>query len=188
MSGRCFSYLMMILWLFTGTSLYAYETSKVERVFDGDGIQISNLQNIHLLGVDAPEAIQDSKLYHDAKVYKLDIYGTMGLGKSSKQFLRYLVQDEAVRVEYDEKTKDKKGLRNAYVYLPVCKGKCEYTPQEGYDYVTLDDGVYVFVNATMIKSGYAIVRESDLDAKNKEQFKQFEKSAQDRGMGFWAKS
>lgn len=166
---------------------FADETAKVEGVADGDTIDISKDRRVDLIGIDTPEAGHGGKLYSDAKFYHKDIYEVMGMGKAAKLFLRSLLQDREVRLEFDETITDKKARQRVFVYLPVCKGDCQYQPVEGFEYIKLDDGTYIFVNATMLKSGYARVKDTESNPKYRDLFITLYKEAGERGTGFWLK-
>ena len=68
-------------------------------------------------------------------------------------------------VKFDVQKKDRYGRLLAYVYLPQCfwnddEPPCELNMVMGDEYVELrggkkDNGIYIFLNATIIKSGYA---------------------------------
>jgi micrococcal nuclease len=179
--------LIVLSWIFgIGIPAFADELSNVERIADGDTIDISRDRRVDLIGIDAPEASHSGKLYEEAKDYHLGIYQVMAMGKSSKLFLRSILQNREVRLEYDEQIRDKKKRQRAFVYLLLCKNKCEYQPVEGFEYIKLDDGIYIFVNATLLKSGYARLLESEPNPKYRDLFIRLEREAKDQGLGIWA--
>jgi micrococcal nuclease len=85
-------------------------------------------------------------------------------GKEASAFTRELVEDKMVRLEYDTQKRDRYGRLLAYVYLA--------------------DGT--FLNAEIIKQGYGFAY-TRFPFKYMEQFRQYERSARETGIGLWAK-
>lgn len=111
------NYLIFIFILISGCISNNYPSKVfVEKVIDGDTF-IANGYKIRLLGIDAPEKGQ--LCYEEAK-----------------NFLKYLIENKTVRVEYDKIKKDKYGRILAYVWI--------------------ND---TFVNREMIIKGFAIYRD-----------------------------
>lgn len=88
----------------------------VEKVIDGDTF-IGNGHIIRLLGIDAPEKAQPC--YEEAK-----------------NFLKKLIENKTVKLEYDKKKKDKHGRLLAYVWINN-----------------------TFVNKEIVEKGFAIYRD-----------------------------
>lgn len=78
------------------TGKFFYEEYRVEKVIDGDTIEISNGQKIRLIGINAPER---GKYYYN----------------ESKKYLENLILNKKIRIEYDSKTKDSYGRTLAYI-------------------------------------------------------------------------
>ena len=135
----------------------------VARVFDGDTLDVDQDRRVHLLGIDCPEAVYKGKLYQDAKKEGISIYAMMARGKKAKIFTRGLVQDKIVRLEFDAQQKDKYGNLLAYVFL--------------------EDGT--FVNAELIRVGYAEARDYPPNTKYHEFFLKLEEEAKANHLGFW---
>lgn len=74
------------------------EAAIVERVIDGDTIELDTGEMVRYIGVDAPEL-------------------TEAFGHEAWRFNRSLVEGEKVRLEYDEQATDQYGRTLAYVYL-----------------------------------------------------------------------
>lgn len=85
-------------------------------------------------------------------------------GEESKKYLTQLLSDSEVRLEYDVDRKDRYGRTLAYAYLP--------------------DGT--FVNAALIKQGYATVLTIPPNVQHAETFVKYQRQARKKGRGLWA--
>lgn len=85
-------------------------------------------------------------------------------GEESKKYLTQLLWDTEVRLEYDVDRKDRYGRTLAYAYLA--------------------DGT--FVNAALIKQGYATVLTIPPNVQHAETFVKFQRQARKKGRGLWA--
>jgi micrococcal nuclease len=79
-------------------------TLRVRQVIDGDTITVSGIGTVRLLGVDAPEKTGG---YRESEPY----------GDEATRFLKALVGDKLVRLEYDGERKDQYDRTLAYVFL-----------------------------------------------------------------------
>jgi micrococcal nuclease len=86
------------------------------------------------------------------------------MGKEAAEFTRRLVQDKTVRLELDVQQRDKYGRLLAYVYL--------------------EDGT--FVNAEIMKAGYAQVMTIPPNVKYQDLFLEFQREAREQGRGLWS--
>ena len=87
-------------------------------------------------------------------------------GKESSEYLTTLIAGKRVRLEYDVGHFDKYGRILAYVYL--------------------EDGT--FVNANMVKNGYATVMTVPPNVKYADTFLKLERKARNRNKGMWGDS
>jgi endonuclease YncB( thermonuclease family) len=78
---------------------------KVQRVIDGDTLELNNGADVRLIGVDTPETKHPKKPVER-------------FGKEATAFTTRLVEGQEVRLAYDQQRKDKYGRTLAYVYLP----------------------------------------------------------------------
>ena len=124
----------------------------VERVIDGDTIQLGTGERVRYIGIDTPE------LHHPRKPVQR-------YGREAKEFNRNLVEKRAVRLEFDVERYDKYGRLLAYIFLP--------------------DGT--FVNAELLRQGYANLLTIPPNVKHTEQFVQAQKQAREAGRGLWGK-
>ena len=83
--------------------------------------------------------------------------------EEAKEFVRRLTEDKFVRLEYDVQTIDRYQRDLAYVYL--------------------EDGT--FLNAVLLRSGYAIVATFPPNVRYTEYFLKLQREARDRKVGLW---
>lgn len=100
----------------------ARETAEIVRVTDGDSFEVQlrgTRERVRLIGIDAPEASQNTKAYRDAERSLRDIEVIVSEGKKATEFLRGLVRTgDVVTLEFDAQERDKYGRILAYMYLP----------------------------------------------------------------------
>ena len=135
----------------------------VTRAVDGDTLQLSNGEKVRLIGVDTPESSNNSKLRRDAKRTGQDAKEIIKMGKEAAAFTRDLVQGKNVRLEFDVQKRDKYGRLLAYAFL--------------------EDGT--FVNAEIMKAGYAQVMTIPPNVKYQELFLKLEREARESKRGLW---
>jgi len=135
----------------------------VWRVIDGDTLKLSNDEKVVLAGIDTPEFFLSRKLYDQARSRGEKIKNIQLKGKLATRFTRQLLEGRQVRLEFDQQTRDPHDQLLAYVYLL--------------------DGT--FVNAELVKQGYAKAMIIPPNVKYKDLFLQLEKEAKDAQRGFW---
>ena len=140
-----------------------YEDILVKRVVDGDTLLLENNQRVRLIGIDAPEVHQSSKLFRDAQRSKKDIQTIISLGKKSSEFTRKLVEGKCVRLEFDVEKFDRYGRLLCYVYLK--------------------DGT--FVNAKIVEEGYASLLTIPPNVKYAALFQSLYQEARENNRGLW---
>lgn len=127
----------------------------VIRVIDGDTFCILNGENkqekIRLIGVDAPETKKTRRK-------EIGYYG-----KESAEYLRKLILNKQVRLEYDAQKIDMYGRILAYVYL--------------------NNGV--FLNDMLVQKGYCRVATFPPNTRFKNVFIQSERIARNKHRGLW---
>jgi micrococcal nuclease len=142
---------------------YNYEDILVERAVDGDTLKLENGERVRLIGIDTPEMHESAKLYRDSKKSGQDIKVIQALGKRSYNFTRDLVEGKRVRLEFDVEKRDRYKRLLAYVYL-----------KEG-----------TFVNAEIVKQGYASLMTYPPNVKYVDTFKELYKQARENNRGLW---
>ncbi|MCB0724979.1 MAG: thermonuclease family protein [Ignavibacteriae bacterium] len=136
----------------------------VERVVDGDTFVLSDKSRVRLLGIDAPEVSESSKMERESERTGQDKETIRKLGESSARYLRELVEGKRVMLtkENDYEDKDQYGRLLRYAYL--------------------EDGT--FVNGKMVEEGYAqVFRKYDLSRKS--ELLALEKDARENERGLW---
>jgi len=154
--------------LIIATASYA-QTYIVERVIDGDILKLTNGEEVQLIGV---ETLKDEKM-----------------GQKATEFVKDLeLEDKEVRLAFDVQEKDKNGRFLAYVYkdynFPTCT---EFKAFPG-SYIIYDDNecvIALFINATIIKSGYAIPMTISPNVKYSDLFKDLYDEAREQKKGLW---
>ncbi len=106
---------------------------------------------------------ESSKLERDARRSGQDEAAIKQLGRQSYEFTRKLVEGKRVRLEFDAERFDKYKRLLAYVYL--------------------EDGT--FVNAEIVKQGYASLLTIPPDVKYAELFKKLYREARENKRGLW---
>lgn len=128
---------------------------KVVRVVDGDTLVLVPNEKVRLIGVDTPETVHPKK-------------AVQCFGKDAKDFARSLVENQTVRLIFDERYikqnhKDKFGRTLGYVYLA--------------------DGR--MVNAELIRQGYAHAY-TRFPFRHLAEFRDLERTARQSGAGLWS--
>jgi micrococcal nuclease len=142
---------------------YDYNNILVARAVDGDTLKLENGERVRLIGIDTPEMHESDKLHRDAQRSGQDVRTIQELGRRSYEFTRNLVELKRVRLEFDVERKDKYGRLLAYVYLL--------------------DGT--FVNAEIVKQGYASLMTYPPNVKYVELFQQLYREARENNRGLW---
>ena len=152
------------LFLFISASACtASDTFTVSKVIDGDTIQLSNGERVRLVGLDTPESSGNPKLRRDSKRTGQDVKAIIEMGKKATEFTKQLVEGRQVRLEFDVQQRDKYARLLAYVYL-----------QDG-----------TFVNAQILKAGYAQVMTMPPNVKYQDLFLNLQQEAREQRRGLW---
>ena len=146
-----------------GSQSGAYDAVLVERAVDGDTLKLSNGERVRLIGIDTPEVHESEKLYRDSRKSGQDVETIQALGRRAFLFTKGLVEGKTVRLEFDVEKRDKYKRLLAYVYLP--------------------DGT--FVNAEVIKQGYASLMTYPPNVKYVDTFQQLYREARENRRGLW---
>jgi len=142
---------------------YNYADILVKRAVDGDTLLLENGERVRLIGIDTPEMHESNKLYRDAERSKEDISTIQELGRRAYEFTKNLVEGKRVSLEFDVEKHDKYGRLLAYVYLK--------------------DGT--FVNAEIVKQGYAKVSTYSPNVKYADLFLRLSREARENRRGLW---
>lgn len=186
------------------------------RVIDGDTIMVrldNGIETVRLIGVDTPELSENEKLYQAAKKdYQASInskvsfkpedenskYDSMeaiykrmdqikAMGEEAYKFTRKLVYQKKIRLEFDLGKTDKYGRLLAYVYIldfdfstlpqDVNKGALVYDKSKK----------EIFLNASILKSGYADVMMIKPNVKYNKYFLDLEADARSHKEALWSR-
>lgn len=156
----------------------ASEPLTVTRVIDGNTLKLSNGEKVRLIGVDTPESSYNAKLRSDAKRTGRSAKEIIKIGKQATEFTRKLVLGKQVSLEYDVQPKDPYGRTLAYVSFYYLDPRLKYVEGE-------KEGQTIFLNATLIKAGYAQVLTVPPNVKHQDLFVKLEKEAREKGRGLW---
>jgi len=140
-----------------------YSGVLVKRVIDGDTIQLETGERVRLIGIDTPEMHESDKLYRDSQKTGQDIRTIKELGRHAYEFTRILVEGKRVRLEFDVEKHDRYKRLLAYVYL--------------------GDGK--FVNAEIIRQGYASLMTIPPNVKYADLFLKLYQEARVTKKGLW---
>jgi endonuclease YncB( thermonuclease family) len=143
---------------------YDYTNIYVKRVIDGDTIQLETGERVRLIGIDTPEMHESNKLYRDSQRTRQDTATIQELGRRAYEFTKKLVENQRVSLEFDVEKYDKYKRLLAYVYLKK-------------------DGM--FVNAEIIKQGYASLMTIPPNVKYADLFLKLYQEARLNKRGLW---
>lgn len=159
--------LILFLGLTTSCAKIDYDHVFISRVIDGDTLELANGPRVRLIGIDTPEMYKSKKLYRDARRSKQDLETIQELGRRSYVFTRKLVEGKVARLEFDVERKDKYGRALAYVFIKS------------------DDSEEIFLNAEIIKQGYASLMTFPPNVKYVDLFRKLYRQAQENNRGLW---
>lgn len=142
---------------------YDYTNILVKRAVDGDTLVLESGERVRLIGIDTPEMHESDKLYRDSQRSKQDTSTIQKLGRKSYEFTKNLVEGKRVALEFDVERHDKYSRILAYVYLK--------------------DGT--FVNAEIVKQGYASLMTIPPNAKYSDLFLKLYREARENRRGLW---
>ncbi|MBU1726533.1 MAG: thermonuclease family protein [Candidatus Omnitrophica bacterium] len=143
---------------------YDYSDILVKRAVDGDTLVLANGERVRLIGIDTPEMHESSKLNRDASRSNQDVESIKAMGRESYEFTKGLVEGKRVSLEFDVERKDRYDRLLAYVYLK-------------------DSGL--FVNAEIVKQGYASLMTIPPNVKYADLFKELYTEARENNRGLW---
>jgi micrococcal nuclease len=181
--------LILLFWC----SLAFAQTVFVERVVDGDTLKLTNGERVRLIGVDTPESKANAKAKRDSQRSGQDVSAITGMGKQAAKYLEWLMGlGMSVKMEFDVQQRDRYGRLLAYVFLIDNSGKGRqvlpdadpFTPgTEDFTPVYVDDAI--FVNATLVKAGYASVMTIPPNVRYADLFKELYREAREQKRGLW---
>ncbi len=127
----------------------------VKNIIDGDTIELENGEKVRYIGIDTPE----TRIKQDDNTW---LYQPQVYAERAKDFNRKLVEGKKVRLEYDIVQKDKYNRALAYVFIGD-----------------------TFVNAELIRQGYAMLFTIPPNVKHIDHFIKLQKEARENKRGLW---
>jgi len=171
----------------------------VERVIDGETLLLANGESVKLIGVDAPpvfDGITDFTLYDpsdeeraELQRWNVDIFSLSKNGEEARKFLKREISNKKVNLVFDEE-KSRDDQLFAYVFVNISGTSCRFlevdVPIEYYFIDGEDDKCNLFINAVILKAGYAQPLNMPRDAKYGDLFQKFYEEAKEKKRGLWA--
>lgn len=136
----------------------------VWRVYNADLLRLKEDEKLVLAGIDSPEYFLNSKQYRDASRSKIELKKMRWAGKQAHKFMKNLVQGKKITVQNADPSRDSRNRLIGYAYL-----------QDG-----------TFVNAEMIKAGYARVTTRSGQSEHQTEFLKYQDEARQNNRGLWA--
>ena len=159
--------LILLLGFTASCAKIDYDHVFISRVIDGDTLELANGQRVRLIGIDTPEMYKSKKLYRDAQRSKQDLQTIQELGQRSYNFTKKLAEGKLARLEFDVEKRDVYGRVLAYVFIKS------------------DDSEEIFLNAEIIKQGYASLMTFPPNVKYVDLFRKLYQEAREDKRGLW---
>ncbi len=173
----------LLLFLTLPALLYGSNGVTVTAVLSGDTIELSNGEIVRMLGIDSPEVQKNMKLKRDLERSEESESELLEKGRQAKEFTKNLVEGKQVRLEFDLLERDNQGRLLANVYMLA---NAQVSSLNDYRIIVDASGFKeVFVNATIINSGYAYPLTVLPNIKNVNYFFGLFKEAKQNNRGFW---
>ena len=134
----------------------------VQRVVDGDTVELDGKEKVRLIGVDTPEKFSSKKLDADARESNRDKETIKALGERASKFTKELCEGKKVWLEYGQEKSDRYGRTLAYLHL--------------------EDGTVV--NEEIIRQGFGNAY-TKYPHKYLEAYRELEKEAREGEKGLW---
>jgi micrococcal nuclease len=167
----------------------ATEFVTVTSVIDGETLKLSNGKTVRLNGIDVPASSKNAKIKDDMKDTGKDAVTLIAAGKDAAKFMRKLVKNEKIALEFDQKEAEKSGKLLAYVYFYLDPNLNMEIPEDWYAELcpeTKERQLRVFLNATLIKMGLAQAKSIPPNIKFQDLFLKQQEEAKIEKRGLWA--
>ena len=168
------------------------ELDQVERVLQGNALELASGEQIRLIGVGVPDQDDPEKNAKNAERLGIPIKKFEKFSKKSRDFLKHLVRKNDVYLTLDDTNaavhhRDELGRKMVYAY--GLERKKEYVQfstalQPRYYEEREKNRYHLHVNATMIQAGYAFV-EMKYPFRSLELFRKLEREAKENKRGIW---
>lgn len=134
-------------------------------VYDGDTVEVSGLGKVRLLGVDALDSRNRSKVQSQARHLDMTVEQVTSWAVKAEEFVRQKLQDRRVRLEFGPERRGDHGRLLAYVYIE-------------------SEGERVNVNKLLLRKGFATAYRA-FDHPLKQKFLEVERQARRDENGLW---
>lgn len=162
------------------------EIFRIARVVDGDTLVLSNGEKVRLTGIDTPESHINPKAKKDSERSGEDLQVITKKGQEAARFVRELAEGKEVRLEYDVQQRDRYGRLLVYAYdIETLKNNPQVKLPEG---LVISANKEIFLNGSIIRSGYAAPMTVAPNVKYAPLFKQFYAEARGQKRGLWAQN
>ena len=165
---------------------------RIVKVYDGDTVRLADGTKVRLIGIDCPEMRDNDKLRADARRSGQALKTIMARGQRAYAFVRDLALGAVVRIEYDRERLDKYGRTLAYIWIKVEPGSRLERNGIPDDFVVeqrVDDQGqavdYIFLNATILKAGFARPMSIPPNTRFADPFRSFYQDARQHKRGLW---
>lgn len=143
------------------------QPATVLNVIDGDTIKViyqQKKESLRLIGIDAPENIENQRAKLQAKEQKASVAEIIALGRRSTKYTQTLVKKgDTIYIEFDVQQRDQYGRLLGYVYLKDGK----------------------MLNLELLKNGYASPLTVPPTVKYKKVFLKAYREARENKRGLW---
>jgi len=167
----------------------------VKHVIDGDTLKLATGERVRLIGIDTPERKPNDKAKRDSKRTGQDLETITKMGQEATDFVKGMIKSgQGVWLEFDVQEKDKYGRLLAYVTYKIGSTK-DYTghmniPDHFEVHIERETyneygHYYNFLNATIIKAGYATPMTIPPNVKHADLFKKLYEEAREQKRGLW---
>lgn len=144
------------------------QQAKVRSIVDGDTLKVSfegRTELLRLIGIDAPERLENPKAWRDAERSQRDIKTILAMGEKASQYTKQILRNVSdLQLEFDIEPRDKFGRLLAYAYLP-------------------SGGM---LNELLIQAGYVNLMSIPPNLRYAERFKKALFEARKNGRGLWS--
>jgi endonuclease YncB( thermonuclease family) len=134
----------------------------IEQVVDGNTLKLSEGKKVRLIGIDAPEDSPNAKAREESKRTGQNLEALVQMGRDATAWVKENFKGRKVFLKHDVQEKDTDGTELAYVYLFDELGSFQGLPYnqritdlKGEWWEGRQQGLFVFLNATIVGSGYA---------------------------------
>ncbi len=178
----------LLLLVFSCSFAYA-QTYTVERIVDGDTLKLTSGDRIRMIGIDTPESRDNAKAERDSKRSGQDIKTIIKMGNEAKNFLKSLgLEGKEVYLEFDVQQRDKYGRLLAYVFVDtgIKRGDpLDFKFNSDYYFDYFNNRWMHFINASIVKAGYAQPMTIPPNVKYADLFRKLYKNAREKKRGLW---